>query len=413
MTGRLIRTSRASRHLMEGLSDIGLGLMRPVSGAYRRSLYRQLWGQRAPVFFKYQNALPGHPLYEKARTGTNIAVSGTLFDVLREDVRQNKLPQISWIVAPEAFSEHGNWPANYGAWYVSQVLDTLTSNPEVWSKTVLIVTYDENDGFFDHLVPPTPPRSPAEGRSTVDVSNEIFPGSPGNPSGPYGLGVRVPTILVSPWSKGGWVCSEVFDHTSLIRFIERRFGPSHPGLIETNITAWRRTVCGDLTSAFDFATPHVAPAALPDTAAYAPPDHLRHPDYVPVPPTDQALPSQERGLRHARAIPYELHATGTADSANNAFRIDFANTGQAGACFQVRSGNASDGPMDLHGGGWPVAVRLVGCGAKQSGQIRSFRLRTERFSAQLPWQRFLPRQSQSRHRLQIRHRRARSGIGHH
>jgi hypothetical protein len=155
---------------------------------------------------------------------------------------------------------------------------------------------------------------------------------------------NMPTILVSPWSKGGWVCSEVFDHTSLIRFIERRFGPSHPGLIETNITAWRRAVCGDLTSAFDFATPHVAPAALPDTAAYAPPDHLRHPDYVPVPPTDQALPSRERGLRHARAIPYELHATGTADIANNAFRIDFANPGQAGACFQVRSGNTSDGP---------------------------------------------------------------------
>ena len=125
--------------------------------------------------------------------------------------------------------------------------------------------------------PPTPPRSPAEGRSTVDASNEIFPGSPGNPSGPYGLGVRVPTIVVSPWSKGGWVCSEVFDHTSLIRFIERRFGPSHPGLIETNITAWRRAVCGDLTPPSDFATPHVAPAALPDTAAYAPPDHLTAP----------------------------------------------------------------------------------------------------------------------------------------
>jgi len=72
-------------------------------------------------------------------------------------------------------------------------------------------------------------------------------------------------IVVSPWSKGGWVCSEVFDHTSLIRFLEQRFAPRHPGLIETNITAWRRAVCGDLTSAFDFATPNAARVALPDT----------------------------------------------------------------------------------------------------------------------------------------------------
>jgi len=73
-------------------------------------------------------------------------------------VRHNKLPKVSWIVSPEAFSEHGNWPANYGAWYISQVLDALTSNPQLWSKTALLITYDENDGFVDHLVPPTPPR---------------------------------------------------------------------------------------------------------------------------------------------------------------------------------------------------------------------------------------------------------------
>jgi len=325
--------------------DAGVGLDAAGFWGWTEDPYIGNYGDNSLLyFFKYQNAKPGDPLYEKARTGTKISAGGTLFDILRTDVSQNKLPQVSWIVAPEAFSEHGNWPANYGAWYVSQVLDALTSNPEVWSKTALILTYDENDGFFDHLVPPTPPRSNAEGRSTVDASNEIFPGSDGNPSGPYGLGIRVPTIVISPWSKGGWVCSEVFDHTSLIRFIEQRFGPSHPGLIETNITAWRRAVCGDLTSAFDFETPNVAPVALPNTAAYAPPDHVRHPDYVPVPPTSQAVPAQERGLRHARALPYELDVGGTADIANGAFRIDFANTGKAGACFHVRSGNTSTGP---------------------------------------------------------------------
>jgi phospholipase C len=211
------------------------------------------------------------------------------------------------------------------------------------SKTVLFLMYDENDGFFDHMVPPTPPFE-GRGRSTVDASNEIFPGSPGNPRFPYGLGFRVPMIVISPWSKGGWVCSEVFDHTSLIRFIEQRFAPGHPDLIESNITAWRRTICGDLTAAFDFEQPNAGRTKLPDTAAYEPPDRDRHPDYVPTPPTQQALPSQEPGLRHARALPYELDAEGTADVAHAAFRIDFANTGRAGACFQVYSGNIADLP---------------------------------------------------------------------
>lgn len=329
--------------------DIGVGLDAAGVWGATEDAYIGNFGDNSLLYFhQYRNALPGSPLFEKARRGTNIAVPGTPFDdlftILREDVRRNRLPQVSWIVAPEAFSEHGNWPANFGAWYVSQALDALTSNPEVWSKTVLFVTYDENDGFFDHLVPPTPPGSAAEGASTVDTSDEIFGGSEGNPRGPYGLGVRVPMIAVSPWSKGGWVCSEVFDHTSLIRFLERRFAPHHPALIESNITAWRRTVCGDLTSAFNFSNPQVSALQLPDTSAYLPPNHEKHPDFVPDTPTRQSLPVQESGLRPARALPYELRVDGTADLERKTVRIDFHNSGAAGACFQVRSGSADEGP---------------------------------------------------------------------
>jgi phospholipase C len=329
--------------------DSGVGLDGPGFWGWTSDPYIGNYGDNSLLYFhQYQNALPGSPLYEKARRGTNLAVPGTPFDALfgplRDDVRHNRLPKVSWIVAPEAFSEHGNWPANYGAWYISQVLDALTSNPEVWGKTALFITYDENDGFFDHLVPPTPPRSAADGASTVDASDEIFAGSPGNPSGPYGLGVRVPMIVVSPWSKGGWVCSETFDHTSLIRFLERRFAGHRRDLIESNITGWRRTVCGDLTSAFDFRRPNAAPVKLPATTAYVPADHDRHPDYVPTPPTQQSVPKQERGLRRARALPYELRVDGSANVASGAFRIDFKNTGEAGACFQVRSGNPAEGP---------------------------------------------------------------------
>ncbi len=325
--------------------DVGDGLDAADYWGWTGDAYIGNYGDNSLLyFFQYQDAPDGSPLALKARTGTNILKSGTLFDIFRKDVMSNNLPQVSWVVAPEAYTEHPNWPANYGAWYVSQVLDALTANPEVWSKTVFFLMYDENDGFFDHMVPPTPPRSRAEGISTVGTTNEIFPGNTEYPTGPYGLGMRVPMVVISPWSKGGWVNSQVFDHTSLIRFIEQRFGRQHPGIIESNITEWRRAVAGDLTSAFDFETPNDATVPLPSTVAYIPPDNVRHPDYVPTPPADQSLPAQEAGTRPARALPYELCVDEEGSPSPGAIRLHFRNTGSATAVFQVRSGNDAIGP---------------------------------------------------------------------
>ena len=304
------------------------------------------YGDNSLLYFhQYQNAPEGSPLAVGARTGTNISKGGSLFEQFQQDVAANRLPAVSWIVAPEAYSEHPNWPANYGAWYVSQILDALTDNPEVWSKTAFFLMYDENDGFFDHMVPPTPPTSHAQGLSTVDASNEIFTGNAEHSvTGPYGLGVRVPMIVISPWSKGGWVNSEVFDHTSLIQFIEQRFAGHHQGLIESNITPWRRAVAGDLTSAFDFRSPNSAKVSLPSTVGYAPPDHETHDDFSPSVPTQQAVPKQERGLRPARAVPYELHVSAETEIADGEVKVRFGNSGKAAAVFQVRSGNTQDGP---------------------------------------------------------------------
>src|SRR5215472_11652606 len=206
--------------------DVGTGLDAANFWGFTDNAFIGNYGDNALLYFlQYQNAPDGSPLALKARTGTNILKSGTLFDTFRADVLNNQLPQVSWIVAPEGYTEHGNWPSNFGAYYVSQMLDALTANPDVWSKTVFLYMFDENDGFFDHLVPPTPPRSRAEGISTVGTANELFEGVEGSDypperfvAGPYGLGVRVPMIVISPWSKGGWVNSQVFDHTSLIRF---------------------------------------------------------------------------------------------------------------------------------------------------------------------------------------------------
>jgi phospholipase C len=325
--------------------DQGVGLTAAGYWGWTENAYIGNYGDNSLLYFHhYQNAKPGTPLAELAKTGTDIANGGTLFDFLIHDVTNNTLPQVSWIVAPEAYTEHPNWPANYGAWYVSQVLDALTSNPDVWSKTVLFLLYDENDGFFDHMVPATPPVNRAQGLSDVDVTLELFQGDSEYPPGPYGLGARVPMLVISPWSKGGYVNSQVFDHTSIIRFIEQRFGATNPALVEKNITKWRRTVSGDLTSAFNFKTPNNAVVPLPSTAAYVPPNQNRYPDYVPTVPADQKMPKQEPGMRPARPLPYLFDVTGKADLKAGAFNIVFGNPGSVGAAFQVRSATLVGGP---------------------------------------------------------------------
>ncbi|HEY2255866.1 MAG TPA: phospholipase C, phosphocholine-specific, partial [Variovorax sp.] len=202
-------------------------------------------------------------------------------DQLKADVIAGRLPKVSWICPTASGSEHpaASSPAQ-GAAYIAKVLDALTANPQLWSKTVLIVNFDENDGLFDHVAPPAPPShvhwdaDPAKavlaGASTVDASDEYLGEADGGVASvdpfrhhPLGLGPRVPLYVISPWSKGGWVNSQVFDQTSTIRFIEKRFG-----VIESNISPWRRAVVGDLSSCFDFRTPNDLDlvSGLPETA---------------------------------------------------------------------------------------------------------------------------------------------------
>jgi len=254
---------------------------------------------------------------------------------------------VSWIVATEEGSEHPDpsSPAQ-GAAYTARVLEALTANPAVWSKTVLFVNFDENDGFFDHVPPPAPPSivstgpTVLAGASTVDTAgeyHEILP--PGiDPARttplhkPYGLGPRVPMYVISPWSKGGWVSSEVFDHTSVIRFLERRFGVAEP-----NISAWRRAVCGDMTSAFDFTDPDNRRFLdeLPDTTALAEAARALPGTTTPPTPALPALPVQEMCARPSRALPYELHVQARVQPHAAQLELRFANTGTAGAVFHV------------------------------------------------------------------------------
>ena len=186
-------------------------------------------------FKQFGHAGSRSPLYQR---GMRKLPAGSFED----DVKHDRLPQVSWLVAPTAQSEHPDFFPAAGAEYIAQKLDAIASNPAVWAKTAFILCYDENDGLFDHVVPPTP---------KTGTPDEFVDGAP------IGLGFRTPTTIVSPWTAGGFVCSDVFDHTSLIRFIEARFGVSEP-----NISAWRRRTCGDLTTAFRFAA---GPSSYPST----------------------------------------------------------------------------------------------------------------------------------------------------
>lgn len=172
-------------------------------------------------------------------------IAPTYPDGFREDVANNRLPQVSWLVPRLLDCEHPALPPALGATGLLMALDILTSNPAVWEKTALIVSYDENGGFFDHVTPPTPPPgTPGEFLTAPIGGVEDAEGI----AGPIGLGFRVPGLVISPYSRGGLVASEVFDHTSQLRLIEARFGVEVP-----NLTPWRRGTCGDMISAFNFA----------------------------------------------------------------------------------------------------------------------------------------------------------------
>src|SRR6202040_3718152 len=149
-------------------------------------------------------------------------------------------------------------PSIFGENLLSLIIEAFRLKPEVWAKTVFFVTYDENGGFFDHVAPMTAPLgTPGEYVTAPAVPDPTVIGSPAI-TGPIGLGFRVPTLIVSPYSRGGFVSSDLFDHTSLLRFLETRFGAEVP-----NLSAWRRSVVGDLTSAFNFVAPDQSLPALP------------------------------------------------------------------------------------------------------------------------------------------------------
>ncbi|AIP49327.1 phospholipase C, phosphocholine-specific [Burkholderia pseudomallei MSHR5858] len=341
----------------------------PLNGNYGTNILQN--------FANFINAKPGSSLYRRAQTARTL-------DDLKADVLANKLPQVSWLLPPAAFSEHPRYTPAYGANYTSQILDALTSNPDVWRKTVLFIMYDENDGFFDHVVPPQPATTRAQGLSTVTVDGEIHdvvnPGRGGSYTAdglPYGLGPRVPMTVVSPWTKGGFVCSQVFDHTSVIRFIAARFGIDEP-----NITPWRRAVCGDLTSAFDFRTPDATLPPLPDTSGYRSiADQLCSTKPAPaVPAAPSPVDPQEPGVRPARAALRAARERRGARRRAPAHRVrESRRARRALLCVRIESQRR---PVALHGRRAPLVARNVRS-RRDERRVRVRRVWSERLRARV------------------------------
>ncbi|MDN5286826.1 MAG: phospholipase phosphocholine-specific [Mucilaginibacter sp.] len=293
--------------------------------------------------------------YDDNGTGRELLVpKGDVLHQFRDDVKAGQLPTVSWLSAPENFSDHPS-AAWFGAWYVSEVMDILTQNPEVWKKTIFILAYDENDGYFDHVPPFVAPHShkPGTGKTSTGIDTSVefvtleqekarnnFPEMYDRESA-IGLGYRVPLVIASPWSRGGWVNSEVFDHTSTLQFLEN-FLSKKTGkkVTEPNISNWRRTVCGDLTSVFrpyngeKIANPEfVAKDAflesihqakfkkLPSNYKLLTPDEIaqinRNPHASPL------MPQQEKGIKPSCALPYQLYADGKLSADKKSFDIKF------------------------------------------------------------------------------------------
>lgn len=279
---------------------------------------------------------------------TNTPDAQALVDRFAADVRAGQLPAVSWIVAPTKFCEHPEKnPPGYGESLSARLLDVLTEDPQVWAQTVFILCYDEEGGFFDHVLPPVPPATRHDGYSSVSTAGEISKGEA------FGLGARLPFIIASPWTRGGYVCSDVFDHTSILQFLEKRFGVKEP-----NISAWRRSICGDLTSMFDFrrqdvhrpqqlfTTPHQdyiqrANQACETKKSYETP---RVEQLVRTENIDQALPRPARALGYAHEVNAQLNIMGRAPNSQEAISLAFENTGSRGASFTVFAQNHNAGP---------------------------------------------------------------------
>jgi len=147
-------------------------------------------GQRDPLAFGPLNPLAGFPSLRSQ--ADRLAVTSALFT----DLRGGTLPSVAWIFPSAEESEHPLTDPRIGMWYVTAIANALMKS-SAWMHTVLVVTWDEYGGFYDHVAPPA--------RDGVT------------------LGPRVPALVLSPYARPGFVDHTTYDFTSILRLVEERF----------------------------------------------------------------------------------------------------------------------------------------------------------------------------------------------
>jgi len=260
-------------------------------------------------FYAFKQAATTSPLYMNGLADVSSISNG-----FAADVANNTLATVSWIVGPDYGSEHPAYEPGVGANFLQLMLNALAANTNVYANTVFVYNIDEGDGFYDHEIPILPP---------AGTTNEFVTGAP------IGLGERVPCVIVSPWTRGGYVCSQVFDHTSVLRLMEDVTGVQCP-----NLSAWRRQVCGDLTNVFDFKHPsNDFPLATLNAAAEV--VNYSTAGTTASPPGTQVVPVQEPGTLIARPLPYQPNAWAALDCNLNNCNIVLTNSGTASYHFTI------------------------------------------------------------------------------
>jgi phospholipase C len=136
--------------------------------------------------------------------------------------------------------DHPHADIHRGQAFLSQVAKVLTSSPQ-WAKTALVITYDEWGGFFDHVAPPRLPDDHDTGPHGKDDHAQA--------------GFRVPTMVLSPFARRGHVGHAAYDHTSILKMVEWRFG--------LKPLTKRDAAARNLAESFDFARPQLAVPDLP------------------------------------------------------------------------------------------------------------------------------------------------------
>jgi phospholipase C len=163
-----------------------------------------------------------------------------------DDAARGRLPQFSFVNPDyESVSEENPQDVQFGDRFLARVTNAVLHSPQ-WRRTALVITYDEHGGYYDHVPPPraVPPDALPPLLQPGDV-----------PGGFDRYGFRVPLIVVSPWARRRYVSRVVQDHTSITRFIERKWN--------LGAMTYRDANAADMTDYFDFRRPSfLEPPAL-------------------------------------------------------------------------------------------------------------------------------------------------------